>query len=226
MRRSALWILALLTVLLMSGCAREPVVPPSPEAAAFADAKVIKLVLEEAEAAGVAGRLSCVCGYAADASGLGESAFDAVVAVHSIRVERDLRSVLAALLRVSRRALCFDAVSRYGFLAGRMPGGYAYTAGFAPASMLYVLAERETPGGRPSRHEQYPLYTLDELGGVAREAGLHVDEVVPVDHHSVFEWQAGSDEAAEAALLRLMSEDKVLRDLSLSYLVLGRKPAA
>jgi len=186
----------------------------------------LKLVHEEAKAAGVAERLSYVCGYAADAGAFGEAAFDAVVAVHSIRVEKDLRSVLAALLRVTRKALCFDVVSRHGFLVGRMPGGYAYTAGFTPASMLHVLAEHETPGGRPSRHEQYPLYSFDETAQLAREAGLHVDEVMPVDYHAVFQWEAGSDEAAEAALVRRMREDEVLRELGMGYLVLGRKPAA
>jgi hypothetical protein len=185
----------------------------------------LHLVREEATTAGVAEKLSYVCGYPADASALGENAFDAVVALQSIRVEKDLRSVLAALLRVGRKALCFDVVSRYGFLVGRMPGGYEWTAGFTPATMLHVLAEHETPGGRPARHEQYPLYTFDEISDLARGAGLKIDAVVPVDAKEVFQWESDSNEAAGAELMSRIQRDEVLRELARSFLVLGRKPA-
>jgi len=184
----------------------------------------LRLAHEKAQAAGVAERLSYVCGYAVDAAVLGERAFDAVLGLQSLVYEKDLRSTLAVLLRVSRKVLCFDAYSRYGFLAGRMPGGYAYAAGYTPATMLHVLTEHRTPGEKTlDTPDPLPLYTSDEIAQIARQAGLQVDKVVPVSYREVFEWQNGSDQTTVAELDRLMREDRVLKELAACHLVLGRK---
>ena len=184
----------------------------------------IRLAHEKAEAAGVSQRLSYVCGYAADAAALGEGAYDAVLGLQSLVYGKDLKATLAILLQVSRNVLCFDAYSRYGFLAGRMPGGYAYAAGYTPATILHVLTEHRTPGEKTlDTPDPLPLYTSDEIAQIAREAGLQVDGIVPVSYQDVFGWQSGSDQATVAELERRMREDRVLRELAACHLVLGRK---
>jgi hypothetical protein len=185
----------------------------------------LELVHEEATAAGVAEKLSYVCGYPGDAAMLGENAFDAVVAMQWIGMEKDLPSLLPALLRVCRKALCFDVMSRYGFLAARMPGAYRWTAGFTPETMLYVMDKHETPGGRPVRHEEYPLYTSDEIAEIARRAGIRFERVIPTDYRDVFQWWDDPDEGATERLVSRMEGDEVLRELALTFVILGQKTA-
>jgi len=183
----------------------------------------LELLHEEVTAAGVAERLSYVCGYPSDAAVFGENAFDAVLALQWIRMEKDLSSLLPALLGVCRKALCFDVMSRYGFLAARMPGGYQWTAGFTPETILHVLNKHDTPGGRPVRHEHYPLYTSDEIAAIAREAGVQFGRVVPTDYRDVFQWWDDPDECATERLVRRMQEDEVFRELALTFVILGQK---
>jgi SAM-dependent methyltransferase len=186
----------------------------------------LDLLHEAAKAAGVAEKLSYACGYPADAAVFGENAFDAVVALQWIRMEKNLPSLLPVLLRACRKAICFDVMSRYGFLAARMPGGYQWTAGFTPETMLHVLDKHETPGGRPVRHEEFPLYTSAEIAEIARQAGIQFEEVIPADYREVFRWWDDPDEGATERLVRRMEGDEVLRELALTFVILGQKPAA
>ena len=175
----------------------------------------------KAEAAGVASRLSYVCGDARDAPHLAPASFDVVLGIQSLLYLDDLRPALERVLPLARRALCFDVPSLYGFLLSRMPG-----FGITLEHIQWLLEHGTTPGDETLRRERFRCYRVEELADLAGSAGLEVDEIVPVSFLEVLGWSGEPAAAPERRLEEQFREDRLLRQLAAFHLVLARPPSA
>jgi len=132
---------------------------------------------------GVEGKLHMYCGRACDLRRFPDGAFDCCLSIQTLMYCMDAgatRSFMTTCVRLARKAVCIDMVSKYGAL---MAGLEEIRPCASDHLSLWRCGRILRPGGGGS--ERFQCMTTDEFRHMLAKAGLVLDCIAPVGYRQV-----------------------------------------